>query len=282
VGEEFDNDLGGSWDYLNFIKHAGFSVEKTRALEALVDGRPTLFTISRENFLDGRGVKINFRSDMPAAVDRLIGGILAEDWETISLWAPQGEQNPTPRTFDITARNIQPSRPEGARILFPNIGYKQQLAGVLFSALFSRLNTDMTLVNKTRLWIDGQVGGVNVPAAQQLRFTDPGNGYTYIARRYGTETLDGKTIQKGIASRMVAHANALLASAYKVKKDEAGNVVRDSFGTPELLLDAQGQPQVVSATQAAELQRYVGLLDSVREIGHKLGYGPVAGGGAED
>jgi hypothetical protein len=281
VGEEFDNDLGGSWDYLNFIKHAGFSVEKTRALEALVDGRPTLFTISRDNFLDGRGVKINFRTDMPDAVDRLIGGILAEDWESISLWAPKGEQNPTPQSMDITVRSIQPSRPEGARILFPNLGYKQQLAGVLFTVLFSRLNTDLTLVNKMRLWIDGQVGGVNVPANQQLRFTDPGNGYTYIARKYGTEAVDGKTIEKGIASRMVSHANAILAVAYKVKTDETGNVVRDAFGAPELVLDANGQPQVANAAQLAALRQYVGLLDSVREIGHKLGYGPGAGQGED-
>jgi hypothetical protein len=282
VGEEFDNDLGGSWDYLNFIKHAGFSVEKTRALEALVDGRPTLFTISRENFLDGRGVKINFRSDMPDAVDRLVGGILAEDWETISLWAPKGEQNPTPRTFDISARTIQPSRPEGARILFPNLGYKQQLATVLFSALFSRMNTDMTLVNKMRLWIDGQVGGVNVPAAQQARFHDPASGYTYIARRYGNDVVDGKTVDKGIASRMVAHANAIAAAAYVVKVDDLGRPTKDAYGAPELVLDAQGQPQVKSSAQVAELARYVGLLDSVREVGHKMGYGPVAGGGAED
>jgi hypothetical protein len=282
VGEEFDNDLGGSWDYLNFIKHAGFSVEKARAFEALVDARPTLFTISRDNFLDGRGVKINFRNDLPDAVDRLIGGILAEDWETVSLWAPDGDKNPTPQPFDITARAVQPTRPQGAKILFPNLGYKQQLSGVMFAALFSRLNTDMTLVNKMRLWIDGQVGGVNVPPTQQIRFTDPASGYTYIARKYGNETIDGKTIDKGISSRMLAHANALVAAAYKVQRGVDGKPVLDVYGAPILELDANGLPQVVQSQYVGQLTQYVGLLDSVREIGHKLGYGPVAGGGGED
>src|SRR5262249_20284237 len=28
VAEDYDNDLGGSWDYIHFVNHAGFGVEK--------------------------------------------------------------------------------------------------------------------------------------------------------------------------------------------------------------------------------------------------------------
>src|SRR6185295_15943133 len=119
-----------------FISHAGFYVEKGLALQALVDGRPTLSTITRTNFLDGRAMKVNFRNDLPQAVDLLIGGILAEDWETI---APAVDANKTATLpMDLRARILSPRRPQGTLVMFPNVGYKQQLATAMFTALFSR------------------------------------------------------------------------------------------------------------------------------------------------
>src|SRR5262249_46559751 len=152
-------------DYLSFIKHAGFSVEKGLALQTLVDGRPTLFTISRDNFLDPRHVKVNFRNDLPQAIDRLLGGILAEAWESV---APRfGDDGPV--SLDLTGRTVAPKRSGDARVLFPNIGYKSQLSAAIYTALFSRLNTDMALVNKMRVFIDGQVGSVTLPDDQQIK-----------------------------------------------------------------------------------------------------------------
>jgi len=279
VAEDYNNDLGGSWDYLHWLNHAGFSVEKASAISALVDGRPTLSTISRENFLDGRSVKINFRNDLPNAVDRLLGGLLSEDWESVGPYvALSGSRNPSPKLLDFAAD--APTRPAGSAILFPNIGYKQQLAAAMFAGLFSRLNTDMTLMNKLRLWVEGSVDAIGIADGYAAKFTDPASGYTYVARKYGPETIDGKTVDKGIASRMVQHANALAALAYKTKKDTSGATQLDAFGRPMLEVDSAGQPVVEDINRASELTRYVGLLDSVREIGFRLGYGPLGGGGS--
>ncbi|MFT3770986.1 MAG: hypothetical protein QM820_36680 [Minicystis sp.] len=280
IGEEFDSDPsgGGSWDYLHWMKHAGFSTEKALAVRALTDGRPNLFTINRENFLDGRAVKISFRSDMAKALDRLLGGILAEDWDSVSPWVLSKDgKTPSPRLLDLSSDT--PARDPGAMILFPNIGYKQQLGALVFAAAFSRLDTDMNLVNKMRIWIDGQVGGVNVPLDQQVRFTDPVSGYTYIARKYGNETIDGKAVDRGIASRMIAHANALLVASYQVQVDAEGQPVLDTFGAPILLADANGQPIPLDpdTSKSGNLTRYVGLLDATRQVGHLLGYGPLGG-----
>ena len=281
VGEDYDSSptAGGSWDYLHWMNHAGFSTEKALALRALVDGRPSLFTISRANFLDGRGVKINFRNDLAPAVDRLLGGMLSEDWEAISPWvAPSDGKTPTPRLLDLASDT--PTRSPNARVLFPNIGYRQQLAGTMFTAVFSRLATDMTLVNKMRIWIDGQVGAVDVPEAQQVRFTDPASGYTYIGRKYGAETIDGKVVDKGIAARMIQHANDLLVASYEVELDANKVPVVDAFGSPVLKLDVDGQPILKDADtgKIGDLTGYIGLLDATRQIGHALGYGPLSGG----
>jgi hypothetical protein len=280
IGEEFDSDPtgGGSWDYLHWMRHAGFSTEKTFALRALVDGRSSLFTIRRENFLDGRAVNISFRSDLAPAVDRLLGGLLSEDWETVAPWvAPSDGKAPAVRLLDLTAE--VPARDAGARIVFPNVGYKQQLAAVMFSAVFSRLGTDMALVDKLRVWVAGGNGAVILPDEEQIRFRDPESGYTYIARRYGTETIDGKVVEKGIASRMLQHANDLLAASYEVERDAAGAPALDAYGSPTLVKDAGGQPIPLDPdkSELAALRSYVGLVDSVREIGVKLTDGPLAG-----
>jgi hypothetical protein len=281
IGDDFDStaNAGGSWDYLHWMNHAGFSTEKAYAMRALADGRPNLFTISRENFLDGRAVKINFRNDMQAAVDRLIGGVLAEDWDAVAPWvAGQGNlTSAVPVLLDLTV--AKPERPAGSRNVFPNIGYKQQLATLVFVATFSRLNTDMNLVDKMRLWIDGQVGSVNVPDDQQLRFYDPATGYTYIARRYGRELVGGKLVDKGIASRMLEHANALVVASYEVDTDEDGQAILDAYGAPHLRLDGDGQPipKDPDTSKLGDLTRYVGLLDATRQIGQELGYGPIDG-----
>ncbi len=274
IGEDYNNELGGSWDYIHWLNHAGFSVEKAMAIQALVDGRPTLFTISRDNFLDGRAVKINFRTDLPNAVDRLVGGILSEDWEAVAPWVAPGDRNPTPQLLDLTSTGA--ARPAGAQVLFPNIGYKQQLATAMFVALFSRLNSDMTLVNKMRVWMEGATDAITISDDLAIKFTDPNSGYTYVAKKYGSEVVDGKTVDRGVASRMLAHANAMAAVAYKVKKDTAGKPILDKFGRPEYE-QVGGAPVLDNPSVASDLTRYIGLIDSVREVGYRLGYGPLGG-----
>ncbi|MEB2312757.1 MAG: hypothetical protein OZ921_10725 [Sorangiineae bacterium] len=283
IDENFnsDPDAGGSWDYLHWMNHAGFSTEKAYAVSALTDGRPNLSTISRENYLDGRGVKINFRNDLPDAVDRLVGGILSEDWETTGMAIVPGGASSTPQLLDFMKPT--PTRAAGSMVTFPNIGYRQQLFATVFASIYSRENSDMTLVNKMRIWLQGSVEEITVPDADQIRFTDPVNGYTYVARKYGDQVVAGKTVDKGIASRMLVRANALLAAAYKVQTDGSGKAVLDAFGQPTLTLDADGQPQYAdpAGTMAGKLTMYVGLLDTTRQIGHLLGYGPLTAGSGD-
>ncbi len=276
IGQEFnsDPDGGGSWEYLHWMNHAGFGVEKVFAAMALADGRPVLSTISRENYLDGRGVKINFRSDMPHAVDRLLGGVLAEDWESVGMFVGAGSLAPVPQMTDLATTGTA-TRPNGSMVLFPNVGYQQQLGILVFAHVYSRMNSDLALSNKLRLWIDGQLGEVTVPDAQRIHFYNPVSGYTYVARRYGTESIDGKEVDRGIASRMIAHANDLVIAAYEVERGEDGAPLVDAFGAPTLVVDAVGQPVVADSERLGELNLYVGLMDAARQVAALVGYGPL-------
>ena len=249
VDEAYDDGPsgGGSWEFQNHQIRAGFSIEKAYAFLALADSRPTLSTIARDTYLDDRYLKLNFRSDLPEAFDRLIGGMLSEDWRALGMWVPndtpQGEPA-VPQLLDLLNVKSEPTRSAGAKILFPNIGYTQQLHAAIFSALYARENTDMTLIHKMRIWIDGveaNISDVAFPDPEdQIRFYDPNSGFTYIARRYGTEPIDGRQVERGVASRMLARANQLVTLSYVVEQDAYGPIL-DEFGRPQLVVDEHGQ-----------------------------------------
>jgi hypothetical protein len=280
---------GGSWDYINWIGHVGFSFEKTEAAKALTDGRPTFFTIDSSNYLDGRAVSVNFRSDMPQAVDRLLGGMIAGDWETIAPYVVQSEYNlssdvPEVHLIDLLSTASAPTRPADAQLLYPNLGYRQQINALLWGHVFSRLNTDLTMANKLRIWLEGYPGGFDIPEAQQVKFYNPESGLTYVARKWGDEVIDGKSVDKGIGSRMLAHVNALLAFVYQVQKDSSGAPVLDQFGMPTLLTDSSGNAMLVTEAtndpygnagrRLNEYRLYVGNIDAAVQIGNIVGYGP--------
>jgi hypothetical protein len=178
--------------------------------------------------------------------------------------------------FDVTQKDVR--RPDGARIVFPNVGYKQQLQMATYGAIFARLSSDMTLLNKMRLSVDGD-NTPRLPGTREVRFLDPVSGYAYVASKFGDDVLGGVTVDRGIASRMVARANQLLAQAYVVKVDAStGKPVEDDKGQLMPVLGANGELTPTSADAALKLRRYVGLLDATRQISRALD-GPLAGVG---
>ncbi|AKU98044.1 hypothetical protein AKJ09_04708 [Labilithrix luteola] len=277
VQVDFDNSRGGSWDYNSYVRHAGFDEEKVRALIEMVDSRPTLSTVSRDNALDGRDPYISFRTDLPHAVDRFVGAILSEDWETIA--PSMNADGVTTSVFSLVDRD--PSklvRPAGNKgIVFPNMGYQNELGTGIYAMLYSRFSTDMTLATKMRIRLEGDAGPMPV-AGKRMSFVDPTTGYRYVATRFGTENIPGRgAVELGVASRMLQRANELLGNAY----ENTGLVNAD--GELELKL-TNGQPTVKAnggADQAQVLRRYIGLLDGMRQVGNIFGGGPLGGGGNE-
>jgi hypothetical protein len=231
------------------------------------------------NFLDGayfKGVSCNDNTDAN-------NNGTADQCEKASAnpWEVQGSQcNLTPNDVNFNLCSVGLHRPADAKVLYPNIGYLQELYSAIFSALYARENTDMTLIHKMRIWVDGVEGNISDAAfpkpEDQLRYHDPGSGFTYIARRFGPEKIDGRDVERGIASRVLQRANQLMALSYVVTLDANNKPVLDQYGRPTLVLDANGQPQLLPAGQSkhGQLLRYVGLVDSIRQLGQILGQGP--------
>lgn len=130
-----------------------------------------------------------------------------------------------------------------------------------------------------RIQIDGD-SGPSIPDSRKIAFTDPVSGNRYIASRFGTETIQGRQVDRGVASRMLERAKELLLSAYEVELDASGKAVIDKFGEPKLVI-VNGLPVSKSANSEKTLRRHIGLMDALRQVGKIFGGGPL-GSGAND
>jgi hypothetical protein len=293
IGAEYDNSQGGSWAYHAYTVRAGSYPEKPLAAIMLTDTRPSFSSVTRSLYLDGREFQVNFGTDMPRAFDRLLGGILAEDWDAVAMHVPtvpaggtSGIPGLQPQLLPLWTRPSAsdafgtPNRPADARLVFPNIGYRQQLPTVVYTMLFSSLNSDLGTIHRTRIWTEGGPEAVDVAESERTRFRNPETGVVYVARRYGPDIVDGVRIDRGIASRMIQRANELLVDTYQVvvndrlepvyAADGSVTVVRDPRTNEPLPRHIDSRRQTTAVTR---FRNYVGLVDATRYASRLLGYG---------
>ena len=293
IGQEYDNSRGGSWNYHAYLIHAGSYPEKPIAAIMLTDTRPTFSSITRSLYLDGREFQVNFGTDMPDALNRLLGGVLAEDWDSVAPHCvPENDPSsnlplcrvgvlPLWRQPSRTDPTGVPRRPASAPLLFPNIGYRQQLPTYVYAMLFSSLNSDLSTIHRMRIWVEGGPEQVDVPEVDRVRFRNPETGITYVGRRYGPDNIDGEQVDRGIASRMIARANELLADTYQVELDARLRPVRNADGSLRVIINETTRQPVpahpddasVQAAAVTRFHNYVGLIDAARYASRLLGYG---------
>ena len=130
------------------------------------------------------------------------------------------------------------------------------------------------LPNWSNSWIDDAritalaSDQITWPANETYAFYDPRTGITYRAHAAGTEKVFGVVHQKGVAARMLEWANNLVFLSYVAVTDVNGNAVPNADGTPKLVLDNKGHPQLDPqyASTAAALVKYVDNIDILRQL----------------
>jgi hypothetical protein len=283
IDNQYDQKEG--YQQFAFMRRLGHYVEKPLAAIGLTDSRPPLSIVARDTYLDGRNVMFSFRSAMPQATDRLFAGIFAEDWDTVAPFTVAGEpveDGMSPlhslKLWNFDGKAI--TRPAGAKLVDPMLGFNTQVPAMILTMFYQPIDSNMELVNRTRIWVEGGPEGVTVPDDQKVVFYDPADGLTWGASKFGTETIDGKTVQIGIGARMIKHANDLLAAAYNVQLDSDGNVLYDTSHRPFIDPTSSDPTKlVVKDVNASEkLKQYVGFLNVTREVIWYLGFGPLGRG----
>src|SRR6476620_2135549 len=125
----------------------------------------------------------------------------------------------------------------------------------------------MERVNRVRIWRAGAVEAIDVPATERVTFFDPVDGVEWTSRTFGTETLAGKVVEKGIGARMMKHANELLSAAYDVELEPvpgSTTQMRPKYtdGRAHLVGGGTIDPLVTNnAAAAAKLRDYVAFLN---------------------
>jgi hypothetical protein len=118
-----------------------------------------------------------------------------------------------------------------------------------------------------------------------VEWKDPQTGYRYLAKRFGTEQLFGKSYDKGIGAKMVQWANYLASKAYVPADAAAPNDPQtgrflykvDDKGLPVVQADSLVAPSSTTLTcddnhYCVQLRNYRALLDYSRETAARVGF----------
>jgi hypothetical protein len=165
-----------------------------------------------------------------------------------SWWPTQGVETCFPQGEKLTCRDPFATTPVGGAgstgpVIDPQVGWEQQKFAMLFSLIYLPENGRANWVDQMDIWETNAPELINFD--NHIEFHNP-DGHIYVARTYGTETLFGKTVQKGIGARILEYANSLL-----VKGVVTEPVVRNGNTVGyKAKLDANGKVQYKNAAGA--------------------------------
>ncbi|MCC6522618.1 MAG: hypothetical protein IT373_08160 [Polyangiaceae bacterium] len=137
-------------------------------------------------------------------------------------------------------------QPPGVTPLDPQVGWAQQVFLINWTLMYLPENQKQNWINQISLWM---VGHDSDPGFQnRIEFHDP-FGKVFVAKTFGKETYFAgsqyeRTVQKGVAARVLEYANRLLEAAYEVSDGPD----LDNDGTPDWFVadidQATGEPHV--------------------------------------
>ena len=93
------------------------------------------------------------------------------------------------------------------------IGWEQQKFIIAWTLLYLPANQKQNWIDQMRVWelgVDADPGFEN-----RIELHLP-SGKVYVARTYGKEEIFGRTVQRGIAARVLEYANALIKASHDV------------------------------------------------------------------
>jgi len=171
---------------------------------------------------------------------------------------------------------ISNSAPDEADAWFvdPQLGYEVQKFIVFYYYVYQPGSEMLDWVDLLRVYKLGTDTNPDYLPASTVEWRDPESGLRYIAKRFGDETIFGKTYDKGIAAKMIQWANHLTSKAYAL--DEQQPYDPDTGMANVKFKD--GYP-VVAGTgicddnrHCMQLRKYRGLLDFTRDTAADMGF----------
>jgi hypothetical protein len=289
----------------------GSYYDKTLVPYMLTESVDRFISQSRDDFVDGRYRNLSFASLFPEGMRRLIANSLTEDsdilgWRVAAIdgkpetnddgtlkrplgyrawwstspevcWPARGRLN----CSDYAQGEVGPASadvPTQSIAIDPEIGFEVQKFIAFHALLNLPENWKQDWVDMMRLWIVGGDSKPEFSPAETIAWRDPSSGQLYIAHRYGTETIDGKIVQKGISARILEWANTLTKAAYEIESEDpvTGELLVkryvDDSACPAGSATCKDQPVQRSAAFAIRVKNYKSIVDYMHMLVSELGF----------
>ncbi len=305
AGRPLENALArnkGEYDR-EYTNNIGSYYEKAYTAMLFTESVDNFISSSRSDFYDPRFRNVSMADVFPDGFRRWLGNNLTNDeflkgpriaassdgvpdvdtallpkqgigWT--SWWPAHGIEScfPGPTTTmcrDPNDKNAPASAgPAQVMALDPQVGWEQQKFAIAMTLAYLPANQSQTWMNQINVWelgTDGDPGFEN-----RIELHDP-SGFVYIAKTSGTETLFGKTVQKGIAARVLEWANTLLDRAYQTTPITKNGVtwyvpLVDSTGAPIVKSPTDPKKSVQTCGQnpsCVQLEQYMSVPKFIRE-----------------
>ena len=114
--------------------------------------------------------------------------------------------------------------------------------------------------------------------SERIAWRDPVGGQLYVAHRYGREEIDGRTVERGIAARVLSWMNLLTQQAYEISAEnpDTGELTvaryADDSSCPEGKSVCAGQPIEKSREYTLRTKNYKSVLDFMRQVTATYGF----------
>lgn len=325
-GRPLNNKLDDSKGYYasDYPLWVGSYYDKAIAAALLTDSFDRFIPDDRDTFFDGRYRNVGMASLFPDGVRRLIGTALTEDkamlgWRAAGRITGAGGIQPFldanrtinrpfgqrawwakepvlcwPRSgrvgcFDFTTGegNGGADAPAGSIAVDPEVGFEIQKFVAFWSLLNLPESWKLDWVDMMRIWKLGDDSDPSFPDDQRVVWRDPLSSQVYVAHRYGTEVIDGREVDRGIAARVIQWMNLLTAAAYEIDGDpdaDTGELTVERYGEddecPAGLTVCVGQPMHNTAAMPdaalaaiARVKAYKSMLDYLHDITGTFGFG---------
>jgi hypothetical protein len=298
-GRPVNNDLATTQgrDYNSeYFTQAGSYYEKAFTAMLFTESADNFISSSRGDFVDPRYRSVSMADVFPDGFRRWLANNLTGDDFIKGVRAQRGSDNtaqlgwtswwPTegprscfpngPSSYCFTPGAAVPDEPAGLVVVDPQVGWEQQRFAYIFSLLYVQENQRTNWLSQMQLWelgIDGDPGFAN-----RIEFHAP-NGKTYVAKTFGTEVLFGKTVQRGVAARVLEYANELLRAAYEVDPvvvngATVGYTPKVNDQNMPILKTGTFCPESVECTR---LEAYESMPSIMREALGRFGFMPLNG-----
>ncbi len=315
-GRLLNNSLDQSKGYyvVQYDLGVGSYYDKTLAVYLMSDSEDRFVSESRDDFVDGRYRNTSFATLFPDGFRRLLANTLTEDddikgWRVASTkgvpnadangnlkqamgfrawwpkdspdvcWPAQGRLICQEFPSGTTEANDTPAE---SIAVDAEVGFEVQKFITFFAMLNLPESWKLNWVDMMRIWELGSDSSPGFPATETVAWRDPQSGELFEAHSYGTEVIDGKTVQRGIAARVLEWMNTLTAKAYDIDTtvvNPTGELTvkryADDTNCPAGVSSCVGQPVQLNAQFAIRVTNYKSVIDYMHLTASQLGfYGP--------